>query len=83
MFSASDMRASLRTDLQSNAPLLESWIKKKKFNLYCQTGPSSLKDAYRMIGKKSELTLQALSARGEIRVSSSANRLLRAHFFIC
>jgi hypothetical protein len=82
MFSASDMRASLRTDLQSNAPLLESWIKKKKFNLYCQTGPSSLKDAYRMIGKKSELTLQALSARGEIRVSSSANRLLRAHF-IC
>jgi hypothetical protein len=30
MFSASDMRASLRTDLQSNAPILESWIKKKK-----------------------------------------------------
>jgi hypothetical protein len=29
MFSASDMRASLRTDLQSNAPILESWIKKK------------------------------------------------------
>jgi hypothetical protein len=73
---------SLETDLQSNAPVLESRVKKKMFNLYGQTGPSSLKDAYHMTGKKSELTLQALSARGEIRVSSSANRL-RAHFFTC